>query len=215
MMNRGLILGALACVPMLVGCVAPDDSFDDAEFRAGATDDDAWWAPDPEYPGDGEIEVREGGDHDFPDTILWDIDGGHVSRSVDGTSEVLWVVEGNELWTADASSSAFESSPRCTVVQGDHPSGDVYQLVDGGGDVVFTMWRRYVFSGEVELPAAPKVKQDEALQEHLAMSFKKKRIHAGGWWEGERLAKADEKIAKANPVRRLLLAAMVSGECGA
>lgn len=214
-MNRGLILGALACLPMLVGCVGSEDSFEDAEFRAGAVDNDAWWAPNPEYPGDGEIEVREGAGDDLPDTILWDFDGGSVSRTRDGNAEVLWIVEGNELWTADASASATANSPVCTVVQDDHPSGDAYQLVDDNGEVIFTMWRRYVFAGDIDLPAAPQVKHNEALQEHLALSFKKKKIFAGAWWCGTKIAKADEKIAKANPMRRLLLAAMVSGECGA
>jgi len=214
MMNRGLILGALACLPMLVGCVTSEDSFDDAEFRAGEVDQDAWWAPDPEYPGDQNIEIREGGDDDLPDTILWDLDGGHVNREIDSDSgdfETRLLVEGTEIRTQNLSAT---TAATCEVVQADDESGEVFQLVDGQG-VVFTMRGRYVFAGDIDLPSELQIKHNPALQESLVVSFKGRRIHAGAWWKDAAVAKADEKIAEANPVRRLLLAALVSGECGA
>ena len=206
MAKRVLIIPTVVCGFVLGGCVAPADDAGELELRSGQVSDTG-------YPGDEDVEVRQG-DRDDPDAILWDLDGGNVSRSTGtGGEQDLLVVESDALWLADSAGTTNGEEPVCTVEEGSHPSGDVYELVDADGSVVFTMWGRFVFAGEPQLPDVPLVASDEAW-DHLVMSFVGKRVHAGAWWDAPVLAEASAPIAHANPVRRLVVAALLSNECG-
>ncbi|MCA9708138.1 MAG: hypothetical protein KDK70_19960, partial [Myxococcales bacterium] len=94
----------------------------------------------------------------------------------------------------------------CTALQTDHPSGQVFALVGADGSTVLTVWQRFVFSGAVEHPSVD--------HEQLAFSFKDEGIYLGGFWEGDIVAHASAEIDTAGPMRRLVLAALVMGECG-
>lgn len=206
MTTRGVIVGALLSA-MTWGCDAEQDDLGPSEFRTAATAEGAWWEPDLAYPGDGAIEVRGGDDDDdydgTPDTILWDIDdAGIMQRTDDGTLADRLVVSGTSIASTDASGQT--ESVRCTVVAGDHSSGADYRLVDTDGEVIFSMWNRFVFSGD----GKPGEQADPVV------SFQGHGIHLGPWWGSDPVAVANESIDRASPVRRLLLAALVTGECG-
>ncbi len=208
MANQGLILGSVLSALVVAGCTQVEDS-DDLGFRSAEA------AGDFQYPGDGDIEVYPAGPVNEPDAIIWDLDDGGVARQVQPGLFVsrLFVVD-NEFRSGSGPSDEAGAVPVCSVVPADHPSDRAFQLVDAEGEVIFTLWKRFVFAGDVELPTKPKVKKNYALQQQLAFSFNKDDIYAGSWWCGEHIATASERIARANPVRRLLLAALVAGECG-
>lgn len=211
MSNRAMIVAAFVCASVLGGCVGDEPGEDDLQWRA-APADGPWWVLDPSRPGDGHVGLQEGG-RDDPDGILWDLDGGSVSRSTatSGLEPVL-TVDANELRLGSDVASGL-TGPRCTVELGDHPSGEVFHLVDAQGDVVFTAWERFVFAGEPTLSGTPHQSAEDA-SGSLVMSFVGPRVHAGAWWSGPVLAEADRPIATAGPVRRLLMAALLSNECG-
>ncbi|MCH9684540.1 MAG: hypothetical protein K0V04_24100 [Deltaproteobacteria bacterium] len=202
---QGLTTVAALAAVLTAGCTATE-SHDDLDLRM--------WGAGDDYAGNGDIEVRAGDDDDddIPDTIIWDILGGSVSRqTTPGVFEQRLIIADDDFLSATGPAGA---PPMCTVVATDHPSGNEFQLVDKYGEVVFTVWKRFVFAGDVSLPLHPHVKNNPSLHGAIAVSFKKKRIYSGGFWEGDVLATANERIARSTPERRLLLAALVSGECG-
>lgn len=209
MMKLPLTLATVLCASTIVGCVGEGDDDPDLELRAA---EGPLWQPNPSYAGDGPISVRGGDDIDVPDTIIWDLDGGNVSVQLEpGLFATRMAIRENELWHTDA---LLQDVPVCTVVAGDHSSGMEFELVDADGEVVFTLWQRHVFAGAIDLPAQGGDDFDQLVEDELAFSFKKDGIHAGHWSDGVLLARASEDIDMASPVRRLLLAALVAGECG-
>ncbi len=206
MENQGLKLASVLCALIATACTTTEPN-DDLAFRM--------WGAGDNYAGNGDIEVHAGSDSDTDDTILWDIDGGSdncVSRQVEpGVFEPRLNLIDMEI---RQSSNVPNQAATCTMVEGEHPSGNEWLLLDAQGQVLFTLWKRYVFAGEVDLPNKPKVKQDPDLQASIALSFKKDKIYAGAFWNGYVLATASERIARSTPERRLLLSALVAGECG-
>ncbi len=216
---RGFMATAMLLALAVSGCTAPEDGEteieafdDDLEDRAGPPTGEFWeWHPN--RPGNGDIEVHEGEDADVPDCIIWDIDGASVTRQVQtGLYEDRFVVDDNEIFESDGMGGL--GALQCSVVQGSHPSGKVFQLEDAGGQVLLTMLGRYVFIGDVEVPPIGGHACGNLLQHEVAFSFKKDQIFDGPWWDGNVIATSDAKIAKANPMRRMLLGALVAGECG-
>lgn len=214
MTNQGTILGAMLLVSLVVGCAADSaETLEEFEFRQC----DGLGELDLDYPGNGDIEIRSGDDDDdLPDIIIWDLDGGNVTRQVEtGVFEYRLSVFGGEVYQASPNFGGF-GGPACTAVEGDHPSGKEFKLVDNNGAVVLTLWKNFVFIGDVDIPVANghDVDNGEAIEDHAAFSFRKRRIYAGHWRDGEVVATASEKISKANAMRRLTLGALVAAECG-
>jgi hypothetical protein len=209
-MNRGLILSGVLIAPMLTGCAeSSHDGLDELAFRGAPGD--AFWVADPGDPGDGDIEVRKGGDVDGPDTILWDINGGNVTEQLQlGVFATRWVVVDDEIWVASPANGTLAAGPTCTAIQGEHASGKEFALVDAEGQVVLTLWERFVVVGDADVPIGGNM----GVADQVSFSFKHDGIYLGKWPEGEPLARADQPIDKANPMRRLLLGALVAGECG-
>jgi len=201
-MTKNQIIIAALLVPTLPACTASSSPEDAFEFRSGSLD----------YAGNGDIEIHEGTDDEIPDEIIWDVLGGTVLRQVElGVFQARinvvgeTILEANEpLWTA----------PVCVVEQTDHPSGEVFELVSSTDGVLLTLWGRFVFAGQHALPNAPNVEEDPTLAAQVGFSFEGSRIHSGPWWDGVVLTTATEEIQDASPERRLLLAALVAGECG-
>jgi len=214
MQVRGFVATAMLCALAVSGCVADDGDFEGEEERVSPFSGEFWeWSPN--RPGNGDLEVYEGDDTDTPDCLIWDIDSAGVARQHEQTGELIdsFVVAANEIYGADPATGAA-AALNCTAVEGDHPSGKVYNLVSAEGEVVLTLWNRYVFLGDVHVPSVADPTHGNLLQNQVAFSFKKDHIYAGPWWQGNVVGTADAKIEFANPMRRLLLGALVTGECG-
>ena len=201
MTNRVTILATVLWAPMMfMGCAASEA--DDLEFRGAG-------GQGLSYPGDGDIVVRAGSssdddDVDIPDPILWDLAGGNVNRQTEpGAFSKRISLDGHQIYESNES---VGQTLVCTALQTSHPSGAVYALTDAGGKTVLTVWKHLVFVGEVDDP--------DIDSPQLAFSFKGREIYAGRSSDGEAVAHASEEIDQAEPMRRLLLGALVAGECG-
>ncbi|MEM9454469.1 MAG: hypothetical protein AAGF11_09835 [Myxococcota bacterium] len=198
---RVTILATVLWAPMMfTGCTASEA--DDLEFR-GASGQDL------SYPGNEDIEIRAGSssdddDVDIPDTILWDLAGGNVTRQAEpGVYAERLVIEGNQIL---GSNGYVGQTVLCTALDTGHASGEVYALTDAGDHTVLTLWKDLVFVGQIDDPHID--------SPQLAFSFEGQEIYAGRPSDGEAVAHASEKIDRAEPMRRLLLGALVTGECG-
>ena len=203
-MTKNEFIIVLLLVPTLPACGEPA-SEDVFEFRSVSE------VPD-DYAGNGDIEIHQGTDDEIPDEIIWDVMGGTVLRQVElGVFEERITVDGDVMQDVE---EPVWTAPVCVVEETDHPSGEVFELVDDNDDVLFTVWGRFVFAGQHALPDVPDVEGDPALAAQVAFSFDGSHIYGGPWWDGDVLVTASEEIQDASPERRLLLAALVGGDCG-
>lgn len=204
MMTKNEFVIVVFLVPVLPACTEPK-SEDTFEFRSVSE-------PPEDYAGNGDIEIHQGTDDEIPDEIIWDVMGGTVLRQVEpGVFEERINVEGEVM--QDVEEPAW-TAPVCVVDEVEHPSGEVFELVSSTDGVLFTLWGRFVFAGQHALPDEPNVEEDPTLAAQVAFSFEGSHIYGGPWWDGTVLTTASEEIQDASPERRLLLAALVAGDCG-
>lgn len=193
MKTQGWTLVALMAAAMLAGCDAPEEQL--VELRSASADAGPWWETG---EPDGDVEVREGDDgDDVPDSILWDLSGGVVSRQIQpGVFTPRLSIEGNQIWAVGAETTRDDGLPTCTMEQVNGAWGTAHRLVGVQGDVIFTLWQDQVYAGGVPV-----------------LRFDAASILSGDD-DDAALVTASASLDDASPVLQLVLAALVSGECG-
>ena len=162
------------------------------------------------YPGDGDLSIYQGASTDSPDDLIWDLKNGFIFQGAASSTNLILNDHNGEI--LDASNSIVY----CAML-GNH------QLLDvATGEVLFTQRGKKVFAGDF-------VDDSEEMEEWAddadadieeghgppLFRFKKDHVFAGRRAPGEDpLVTATEKIAKANPFRKLVISALVAGECG-
>ncbi len=193
----------LACAG-LAACADTDGlGADDATLRSASTED--FWNLRPGDPGNGPIQLHDEGGTSPPDIIIWDIPGDPSDVFDPAGSLVLSAVEDQIL---DANGNV-----QCTAW---HEDG-LYKLREGlDGAVVYTATPgRYVFAGEVSfLPVAGTAAWQELISERLEYEFYGEQIFNGPRWSADLAGRSSEKLHSANPMRKLLIAALYGGACG-
>lgn len=190
-MKKTLMHAVLALLPLAP--LAPL-----ALFHAdAAAQDNAFWNLRPDDPGNGPIDLMDDGDDDgLPDTIIWCIDGdGEGSDVYDADLVLRLITRENRIYDATG-------TLQCTA----HDEGGVYRLRQGvDGPALFTATlSRAVFAGD-----------GTTRPRRMAHEFIDVEIYEGARRGGQVAATASAVVARANPMRKLLIAALLNGQCGA
>jgi len=193
---------------MLSGCAQEGDFPEDGQSLRAAGETVDFWNFRPNDPGNGEVELSDGMDDDsLPDVVVWDIPTSGDSADVFDVNGVL-VASTVENQIFDAGGNL-----RCTAYLED----DLYKLREGlDGEVVLSATQgRYVFWGDIQsLPEPGTYAWHSLLYHELAYEFYGNDLYDGPRWMADVIAHANVHIHKANPMRKLLIAALYEGECG-
>lgn len=158
---------------------------------------DAFWAFGPDDPGNGPIDLGDDGDDDgLPDTIIWCIGGdGEGSQVYDADLVLTLFTRENRIYDA-------AGTLQCTA----HDEGGEYRLRQGvdGAALYTTTLGRHVYDGAAVKPPR-----------RLAHEFVDTRVYDGPRRRGQVATTATEVVERANPMRKLLIAALLNGRCGA
>jgi hypothetical protein len=172
-------------------------------------DDDSFRKKKP-YPGDGDLSIYQGTNTDSPDDLIWDLKNGFVFQGAASSTNLL--LNNHDGQILDASNTTLY----CEMV-------GAHQLVDvETGEILFTQRGKKVFAGDIydDRPELEDWEDDadaDIEEGHGPPLFRFKKDHV---FEGRRapdeepLVTATEKIAKSNPFRKLVIAALIAGECG-
>ncbi len=208
---RALVL--LSCAGLLA-CAQEDGlAGPGSELRsgdAGATD---FWNLRLEDPANGAVQLSDDDGPNPPDIIIWDIDGDEDTSDVYegpafGGALVLSTVD-NQIYDADG-------QPQCTATFED----GLYKLREGlDGPVIYTATAgRYVFAGDVPggLPSPGTPAWQTLIYTQLEYEFYQDHVYDGPHWhpDAEAIATASVDLQRANPMRKLLIAALQGGICG-
>lgn len=208
-MNRASIrmtVVAMACASF-TACAEADDGLGggDAELRSASTDD--FWNLRPDDPGNGPVQLNDEGGMTPPDIIIWDIDGdGEGSDVFDPAGAIVLSSDEEQILDADG-------AVQCTAWN----ENGLYKLREGlDGAVVFTATSgRYVFAGDVQsLPAPGTSAWQQLVYSQLAYDFYGKSLYDGPHWHGDLVGTSSEKLHRASPMRKLLIASLYGGACG-
>ncbi len=196
----------MACAG-LAACAETDDGLEgpDAELRSANTDD--FWNLRPNNPGNGPVQLNDEGGMTPPDIIIWDIDGdGEGSDVFDPAGSIVLSTVENQVLDGDG-------NVQCTAWYED----GLYKLREGlDGAVVYTATRgRYVFAGDVQsLPQSGTSAWQDLVYSQLEYEFYGKSIYDGPRWQGDLAGTSSEKLHRASPMRKLLIASLYGGACG-
>lgn len=170
---------------------------------------DEFWNLGPNDPGNGTIDLGDDDDDDgLPDTITWtNVGDGTFSEVFDRGGTLTLVVEKNRIFDA-------VGNLRCNAQR----EGRLFKLREGDdGPVLFTATLgRYVFDGDVErLPIRSTKAWRKLIRWGTAYEFYGPDVYDGWRRWGDVEITASESLSRANPMRKLLISALISGECGA
>ncbi len=201
-----------ACVGLgaCAGPAAPGDDLDvGGDLRSGQVFE--FWNLRLYDLSNGDVQLYDQDEPQIPDTIIWDIDGDEDTADVYegpifGGALVLSTVE-NQIYDG-------AGNVQCTATVED----GLFKLRQGlDGDVIYTATPgRYVFAGDVPggLPSPGTTQWQELLYHQLDFEFYGAQIFAGPRWQADVIAEGSVNLHKANPMRKLMIAALYGGECG-
>ena len=193
---------------MLAGCAAEGDEFSgDGQSLRSAGETVEFWNFRPNDPGNGPVQLNDEGGMTPPDIIIWDIDGdGEGSDVFDPSGAIVLSSDQGQILDANGTvqcSASYENG--------------LYKLREGlDGAVVYTATNgRYVFAGDVSsLPAPGTSAWQQLIYSQLAYDFYGKSIYNGPHWHGDLAGTSTEKLHRASPMRKLLIASLYGGACG-
>jgi hypothetical protein len=199
-MMRRLGLGVVAAA-LSSSCVARDEG-DSQEmallFRSGGG-----FPMPPNYPGNFDISIYAGHTTTSADCLIYDIVGPNVHDG--STGELLVSVVGTTIQAPDGATL-------CTV----EGNALVDRVLVGGpeGEVLFTTFGRWVFEGEIDFVGDDLKQIAEELADQLVFTFQGPHIYAGPQMWGDIAATSTLPLTHANNTRKLVVTAMLTGECG-
>lgn len=199
-MMRRLALGVVTAA-LSSSCAGGEDG-DDQDMAHVYRNGGVFPLP-PNYPGNFDISIYAGQTTTSADCLIYDIVGPNVHDGASG--EVLVTVVGDAIQAPDGTTL-------CTV------EGD--SLIDrvrvGGpeGEVLFTTFGRWVFEGELDFEGDDLAQIAQELADQLLFTFQGPHIIDGAHPWGETLATSTLPLTHASTTRKLVVTAMLTGECG-
>ena len=151
---------------------------------------------------DVSLTMADGGSDDG--TILWEIGEGAVYEGLRINGDLLFYVEDNVIYNHEAEATCTINAPYLnTTIR------EVYAA--NGNDVLFTIWENYVFEGEIDLNKPQKWSQ---LKNEALFEYNRDEIFLGRANWGNRLVTANTNLEDQSRGRKLLIAALLTGDCG-
>jgi hypothetical protein len=185
------LLPALLAFP-LAACAEPDGD-PEASFRN-------------HVDGVQDMLIYNGPSTDDDDCLIWDIQGSgaHDGPALPDDSNLLVEVIGDDFVLPDDTVVCHREGNELESTQ---------RVVGGQNQVLFTVWKRYVFEGDVpaEEQGGSVVKN---FADQLLYTFKGDQAFAGSAKDDVVLVTATDTLQHTSQVHKLLVAALISAECG-
>lgn len=185
-----LVTSLLALAP---ACDSSEDQLGD-DFRAGPLDVST------------QMTMADGGSDDG--TVIWEIleaSGVYEGRAEGG--DLLMFIEGDQIYDANGVLTCSVGSPFL--------NSEVREVIAANGtEVLFTVWDNYVFDGEIDVKSDNFGQIKKLFGGQLLFQYLPNEIYLGEAIDGFRLMTTDSDITVQSDGRKLLMAALMSGECG-
>ncbi len=153
-----------------------------------------------------QLEQADGGEEDG--TILWEILEAEVYEGLAVDDKLSLYIKDDAIYTAGGVETCSINAPLL--------NSSVREVIAANGtDVLFTVWGAYVFDGEVD-PKHNNFGQIKRLfGSQLLFEFDRDEVYLGEASDGFRLLRANAGVENSSDGRKLLIAALITGECGA
>lgn len=196
-MGAAMVVVAVGCGPQL-----PPEARSEMEevLRAGS------FPQPPQYPGNGDLTIYYGPSTAIEDCLIYDMVGTSVHQGSADTGPVILQVSGTDIVDPLTNASVC------------HREGNelVERVIVGGpgGDVLFTVLGKWVFEGDLDFANKSLLQILLDLQDQLLYTFSGTHVYDGSEYDGEILVTTTAPITLASRQRKLVISALIAGECG-
>jgi len=153
-----------------------------------------------------QLMQADGGEEDG--TILWEIGDVEIYEGSAQDGNLSLYIENNTIYTAEGVQTCIINAP--------YLNSAVREVRTANStDVLFTVWDDYVFEGEVDVKITNFGHMKKLFGAQLLFQFSTNEVYLGEKRDGYRLIKATADVENQSDGRRLLIAALITGECGA
>ncbi|PRQ06978.1 hypothetical protein [Enhygromyxa salina] len=153
-----------------------------------------------------QMTMADGGSDDG--TVIWEIvEAGVVYEGPAQLGNVLMYVEGNAIYDTSGEKT-------CTIDSPFLHSNMREVVAANGSEVLFTVWNNYVFDGEIHVKSENWGQVKKQFGDKLLFQLEPNDIFLGEAIDGYRLMSTNADITAQSEGRKLLMAALMTGECG-
>jgi hypothetical protein len=152
-----------------------------------------------------QLEQADGGEDDG--TILWEILDADVYEGPASNGNLSLYIENNTIYTADG-------TPTCSINSPFLNSKVREVIAANGSEVLFTVWHEYVFEGKVDVKVENFGQMKKLFGSQLLFHFQGNEIYLNEARYGFRLLSATGNVQSSSDGRKLLISALITGECG-
>lgn len=153
-----------------------------------------------------QLTQADGGEEDG--TILWEILEAEVYDGLATDGNLSLYIENNAIYTAEGVQTCIVNSP--------YLNSSVREVIAANGtSVLFTVWNDYVFEGKVDVKYETFGQMKKLFGDQLLFQFQTKAVYLGEARDGYRLLSANGDVENSSDGRKLLISALITGECGA
>jgi hypothetical protein len=149
--------------------------------------------------------ATQGGSDDG--TVIWEIVEADVYQGLQLDGNLLLYIQNNKIYDSNGVETCNVSSP--------YLNSSLREVIAANGnDVLLTVWGNYVFAGEVDVSKLTLGKLKPLFLSQLMFEYQQSDIFAGEAKDGALLMTTNANLEVQSDGRKLLMAALIAGECG-
>jgi hypothetical protein len=152
-----------------------------------------------------QMTTADGGGDDG--SVVWEVVEAAVYEGLAIDGNLLLYIENNAIYNTEGVQTCHISSP--------YLNSSLREVITANGeDTLFTVWGNYVFEGEIDFAKVTFAKLKTLFATQLLFEYTSNEIYLGEVTNGQRLMTTDTNITSQSEGRKLLMAALIAGECG-
>jgi hypothetical protein len=152
-----------------------------------------------------QMTAADGGGDDG--SVVWEVVEAAVYDGPAIQGNLMLYIENNAIFNTEGVQTCEIASPYLN-------SSMREVIAANGSEVLFTVWGNYVFEGEIDLTKINYAKMKALFPTQLLFEYTTDEIYLGEYKDGHRLMTTNADITKQSDGRKLLMAALIAGECG-
>lgn len=152
-----------------------------------------------------QMTTADGGGDDG--SVIWEVVEAAVYDGPATAGNLLLYIENNAIFNTEGVQTCQINSPYLN-------SSMREVIVANGSETLFTVWGNYVFEGKIDVGKVTYAKLKALFPTQLLFEYTANEIYLGEVQNAHRLMTTNANITSQSEGRKLLMAALIAGECG-
>jgi hypothetical protein len=152
-----------------------------------------------------QMTTADGGGDDG--SVVWEVVEAQVFEGPAVNGNLLLYIQNNAIYNTEGVQTCTINSP--------YLNSNVREVIAANGSgTLFTVWGNYIFEGKIDVAKVTYAKLKPLIPTHLLFEYTPDSIYLGEVKDGYRLMATNTNITEQSQGRKLLMAALITGECG-